>query len=207
LLQIDFLLRSSAVPILSTYSRTLAVAREIIEHVAVLPHQHRSQLGTRRGRRPLGCFDQSVMFCRWLLDRPRMFSLACDHGVCVKAAYRDINEALDVVAAQAPSLSGALPGCPGHGYPYVVIDGTLIATDRCSAPGPTKRVDVWWSGEHHRHGGNVQIITAPDNPSGFHKCASAASTTSPAPAPMRACRRRWMPSLTVLSCRVSPWPT
>jgi hypothetical protein len=35
------------------------------------------------------------------------------------------------------------------------VDGTLIRTDRCAAPGPTvrgdrpdQRVDLWWSGKH-----------------------------------------------------------
>jgi hypothetical protein len=43
-----------------------------------------------------------------------------------------------------------------------VIDGTLIETDRGRTPGPTNGVDLWWSGKHANHGGNVQVITAPD---------------------------------------------
>jgi len=44
----------------------------------------------------------------------------------------------------------------------VTIDGTLIETDRVSTPGPTPGVDLWWSGKHANHGGNIQVITAPD---------------------------------------------
>jgi hypothetical protein len=44
----------------------------------------------------------------------------------------------------------------------VIIDGTLIETDRCRTPGPTPQVDLWWSGKHDQHGGNIQVITAPD---------------------------------------------
>jgi hypothetical protein len=51
----------------------------------------------------------------------------------------------------------------------VTVDGTLIRTDRCHAPGPTARsgradtrVDLWWSGKHTAHGGNMQIIAALD---------------------------------------------
>jgi hypothetical protein len=29
-------------------------------------------------------------------------------------------------------------------------------------PSPT-RVDLWWSGEHAAHGGNVQVVAAPDS--------------------------------------------
>ncbi|SHN52902.1 DDE superfamily endonuclease [Geodermatophilus obscurus] len=49
------------------------------------------------------------------------------------------------------------------------MDGTLIRTDRCQVPGPTartdrsgRRVDLWWSGKHAAHGGNIQVIAAPD---------------------------------------------
>jgi hypothetical protein len=42
------------------------------------------------------------------------------------------------------------------------VTGALIETDRCRTLGPTPGVDVWWSGKHAQHGGNVQVITAPD---------------------------------------------
>jgi hypothetical protein len=42
------------------------------------------------------------------------------------------------------------------------LDGTLIETDRVATPGPTAGVDLWWSGKHHHHGGNVQVVSAPD---------------------------------------------
>lgn len=29
-------------------------------------------------------------------------------------------------------------------------------------PGPTPGVDLWWSGKHHHHGRNLQVISAPD---------------------------------------------
>ena len=45
----------------------------------------------------------------------------------------------------------------------------MIRTDRCHAAGPTARadrpdarVDLWWSGKHACHGGNVQVVAAPD---------------------------------------------
>ncbi len=48
------------------------------------------------------------------------------------------------------------------GHTHVALDGTLIRTDRSKAAGPTAKVDLWWSGKHHHHGGNVQVVTAPD---------------------------------------------
>jgi hypothetical protein len=48
------------------------------------------------------------------------------------------------------------------GYDYVLLDGTLIETDRVATPGPTAGVDLWWSKKHKNHGGNIQVLTAPD---------------------------------------------
>ncbi|GIM88079.1 hypothetical protein Sar04_48150 [Salinispora arenicola] len=44
----------------------------------------------------------------------------------------------------------------------MTIDGVLVDTDRCRTPGPTEGVDLWWSGKHDNHGGNVQVVTVPD---------------------------------------------
>ena len=48
------------------------------------------------------------------------------------------------------------------GHSHISVDGTLIETDRCRALGPTAGVDLWRSGKHANHGGNIQVITAPD---------------------------------------------
>lgn len=44
----------------------------------------------------------------------------------------------------------------------MIVDGTLIYTDRISSPGPPRGVDLWWSGKHHHHGRNIQVVSAPD---------------------------------------------
>jgi DDE superfamily endonuclease len=56
------------------------------------------------------------------------------------------------------------------------VDGTLIRTDRCAVAGPTvrsdgadRRVDLWCSGKHAAHGGNIQVLAAPD---GWPLCTS-----------------------------------
>ena len=64
-------------------------------------------------------------------------------------------------SAAAPSLHGALLAAriaahacaPGrHPDPYRPVEGGR----------PDRGVDLWWSGMHHQHGGNVQVVTAPD---------------------------------------------
>lgn len=91
-----------------------------------------------------------------------MSQLARDNAISKSTAYDYLHEGVDVLAARAPSLHGALLAATAAGYGHVTIDGTLVETDRVSTPGPTPGVDLWWSGKHADHGGNIQVITVPD---------------------------------------------
>ncbi|MBP2369622.1 hypothetical protein JOF36_005318 [Pseudonocardia parietis] len=64
--------------------------------------------------------------------------------------------------ARRPGLHGALLATRAAGHTHVHLDGTLIRTDRSRALGPNAGIDLWWSGEHHRHGANIQLLTASD---------------------------------------------
>lgn len=168
-----------------TYTARLKVARPVVARIAGLLEDHRVRIGTRRGRRALDCWAQAVLVCRWLTEASDPCQLAADNEVALSTVYLYLHEGLDVLAQQAPGLRGALLAARVAGYDHVAIDGTLIHTDRVSVPGPTTRkktsktsttstsagpacgqgsqkVDLWWSGKHHCHGGNVQVITAPD---------------------------------------------
>ena len=80
-----------------------------------------------------------MAFGRWLLQAVKVADLRVDLAITSSTTYTYLHEALDVVAAQAPSLHGALLAARAAGYDHVNIDGTLITTDRVSAPGPTSR--------------------------------------------------------------------
>ena len=149
-------------PDLVTYTAVLPIGESTVAFVSGLLAGERARRGTRRGRRVLGCYRQAIMALRWFLDGTRVAQLALDNQVSGSTAYRYLHEAIDVLAAAAPSLHGALLAARTAGYSHVHLDGTLIRTDRSRAIGPTAGVDLWWSGKHHHHGGNVQVITAPD---------------------------------------------
>ena len=137
------------------YTSALPLQRATVEHVAALLAAHQREIGTRAGRRALGPFAQAVMFLRWMIDATKVERLAGDNAIGRSTAHRYLNEATGVLAAQAPDLHAALRDAKAAGHRHVMIDGTLIATDRSRAIGPTKGVDLWWSGKHHHHGGNV----------------------------------------------------
>src|SRR3954451_196629 len=145
-----------------TYTASLPVSEDTVVFVAALLHAERRRLGTRAGTRALGCYRQAILVLRWLLDATRVTQLAGDNTISVSTGYAYLHEGLTVLADQAPGLSSVLLAAKMAGYAHVNIDGTLIETDRCRTPGPTPGVDLWWSGKHDNHGGNVQVITAPD---------------------------------------------
>src|SRR5215203_2255627 len=152
-----------------TYSAVLPVSEETVLLVSGLLAAERRRRGTRSRRRALGCYRQAVLVLRWFWDGTRLAQLAADHRIGRSTAYRYLHEGIDALAAVAPELRGALLAARAAGHAHVTVDGTLIRTDRCSAPGPTARadrtdarVDLWWSGKHAAHGGNIQVLAAPD---------------------------------------------
>jgi hypothetical protein len=149
------------VPISVTYTAVLDVKRSTAEHLARLLRDHRIVAGTRKGRRALGCFRQAVIVLRWFIDGTRLSQLARDNGLSVSTAYRYLHEGLTVLAAGAPDLATALERAKAAGLTHLNLDGTVIRTDRVAAPGPNG-ADLWWSGKHKHHGGNVQVIATPD---------------------------------------------
>lgn len=144
-----------------TYTAVLDVRRDTAESLARLLREHRDRLGTRKNTRSLGAFKQAVLVLRWFVDGTRLSQPARDNGISLPTAYRYLHEGLTVLADHAPDLSTALERAAAAGYTHLNLDGTVIRTDRVAAPGPNK-ADLWWSGKHKHHGGNVQVISTPD---------------------------------------------
>jgi hypothetical protein len=145
-----------------TYVATLPVRDQTVFFLTALLHQRRRELGTRNGSRSLTPYKQAILVLRWMLDAARVKQLATDNGISGSTAYDYLHEGIDVLSAQSPSLHSALLAAKMAGYDYVLLDGTLIETDRVATPGPTAGVDLWWSKKHKNHGGNIQVLTAPD---------------------------------------------
>ena len=145
-----------------SYTGVLPIGEPTVAFLSGLLAGERVDRRTRKGRHAWGCYRHAVLVLRWFLDGTRVAQLANDNQLSRSTAYRYLHEAIDVLAAAAPSLHGALLAARIAGHTHVHLDGTLIRTDRSKAAGPTVGVDLWWSGKHHHHGGNVQVVTAPD---------------------------------------------
>lgn len=145
-----------------TYEAVLDVSEDSVLFLSGLLAAERVRRGTRKGARVLSTYKQALLTLRWLFDDTRMAQLTCDNQISSSTAYDYRDEAIAVLAARSPSLRGALLAAKAAGHSHVIVDGTLIHTDRDHTPGPTRGVDLWWSGKHHHHGGNIQVVSAPD---------------------------------------------
>jgi hypothetical protein len=147
------------------YRAMLDVPAELLRYVSRLLAAERRRRGTPARSRRLTCRDQAILALRWFRDRTRIEALGRDHGVSRATACRYVAEAVDVLPEQAPGLAGALERAMAEDVPYVILDGKIFESDRCSEPLTSvkgEQIDAWYSGKARRHRGNVQAVTRPD---------------------------------------------
>ena len=165
----------------------------------------------------------AVLVLRWLMDGTDVHLLARDAKVSQATAYRYLHEGLEVIAAQAPGLAEVLAAGREAGWAFVCLDGTLIEASRSSARSAAGH-DIWYSGKHRAHGGNIQVVTDPSGfpvwtspvePGPVHDITSAREHALPALYPAAAAR---LPTLAdkgytgagIASrsrSRAAPWPS
>ena len=113
---------------------------------------HRRRLtGTRWRRLTVG--RQALLALAHLRCGDTYAQLAAGFGIGIATVCRCIREAIDVLAALAPSLAEAMK--TARPKASVILDGTLLPIDRTAADTP------YCSGKHKRHGRNVQVLTGP----------------------------------------------
>lgn len=189
-----------------TYTCVLDADRETVQFLSRLLAGRRRELGTRTGTRALGPFNQAVLVIRWFLDATRPAQLATDNTIGTSTVYAYLHEGIDVLAARAPELHTALEQAQQESCTHLNLDGTVVRTDRVATPGPAG-ADLWWSGKHKHHGGNVQVLSAPDGwplwtsgvrPGREHDSTCAKAEADLLPALAKAAARDERPTLTDL---------
>jgi DDE superfamily endonuclease/Helix-turn-helix of DDE superfamily endonuclease len=142
----------------------LDVPVQLVVFVSRLLAGRRGEIGTRRGTRALTCFRQAVFVLAWFRDRPDIARLGKGFGISQATVYRYLNEAIEVLADRAPTLRQALEKAKELGPPYLILDGTVVAADRCAEKTMSRKgreIDRWYSGKAHHPGGNIQALSAP----------------------------------------------
>ncbi|WP_413768806.1 IS5 family transposase [Rhodococcus pyridinivorans] len=143
-----------------SYRATLDVPEHTLAFVCRVLAAHRTRVDRRPWQRAATVYVQAVMVLRWFRNGTDVAALARDARVSMATAYRYLHEGIDVIAARAPDLHDVLAHGIESGWEHVSLDGTLIASSRCRERSDTGH-DVWYSGKHRRHGGNVQVLTDP----------------------------------------------
>ena len=123
-----------------SYRVTLDIPSQLVMFVSGLLARRRHEIGTRRGTRALTCSRQAVFALAWFRDRPDVRRLGQGFGISQATAYRYLGEAIEVLAAKAPSLRA------GAGVHVPVkqpaggrcLDINTQTRTRCCAPCATK---------------------------------------------------------------------
>ena len=136
------------------YPAALPLSGKTLTYAAGVIRRHRKQIGSPW--RKLTCGRQALLVLAYLRKGETFAQLAAGFGIGTSTAWRYVTETVGLLAARSPKLGSALAKAKQAGYAYVVIDGTLIPIDRVAADRP------FYSGKHHRHGMNLQVISAPD---------------------------------------------
>ncbi|MET9914531.1 transposase family protein [Streptomyces sp. NPDC006476] len=121
--------------------------RYLARHLSV----HRKRIGSRWRRLTAG--RQALLTLAHLRCGDTYAQLAAGFGVGIATVYRYVREAVDILAALAPTLADAVRTAQTKAF--VILDGTLLSIDRIAADRP------YYSGKYKRHGMNVQVIADP----------------------------------------------
>lgn len=136
------------------YRASLPLSRRTLEYATGVVRRHRKAIGSKG--RALNPGAQALMVLVYLRKGETFAELGAGFGVSTTTAWRYVNEAVALLSARSPKLSGALRKAKRDGLLYLVLDGTLVPIDRVRADRP------FYSGKHKMHGMNLQVIAGPD---------------------------------------------
>ena len=134
-----------------SYPAAIPLSTRSLNHLAGLIRSHREQRRSRWRRLEPG--RQALLALAHLRNGDTLTRLACGFEIGVTTAWRYVREAVDLLAATADDLHTVLNRI--RRLAYAILDGTLIPIDRVADQKP------YYSGKHHRHGVNVQVIADP----------------------------------------------
>jgi hypothetical protein len=138
-----------------SYPAGITVSNQALITVSDALRHRRAVVGTRWRRLSAG--RQALLVMAHLRRGETYADLAVGFGVGTTTVFRYIREALDVLAALAPTLCEAVTVAGRKAF--VIVDGTLLRIDRVGMVSGRDR--PYYSGKHKCHGVNVQVIADP----------------------------------------------
>ncbi len=133
------------------YPSSIDLSSRTLRYLSRQLAARRREIGTRWRRLSAG--RQALLVLAHLRCGDTYAQLAAGFGIGVATVFRYIHEAVEALAALAPTLDEAMKVIRAKAF--VILDGTLLTIDRIAADTP------YYSGKHKRHGMNVQVLTDP----------------------------------------------
>jgi len=133
----------------------MTVSSRALNLLADTLRAHRTRRATRW--RKLSAGRQALLVAAYLRKGETYADLACGFEIGTSTVYRYIREALELLAATAPTLEQAIEVASRKAF--VILDGTLLRIDRVGMASGRDR--AFYSGKHKAHGVNVQVIADP----------------------------------------------
>ncbi|MGX1367733.1 hypothetical protein RKD19_003092 [Streptomyces canus] len=133
------------------YPSGIDLSSRALQHLAGLLAGHRRRIGSRWRR--LTCGRQALLVLAHLRCGDTYARLAAGFRIGIATVYRYIREAVDLMAALAPTLDQAMTAVRKKAY--VILDGTVLPIDRIAADQP------YYSGKKKHHGMNLQVLADP----------------------------------------------
>ncbi|GAA0435471.1 IS5 family transposase [Acrocarpospora corrugata] len=136
------------------YRASVDLSRSTLNYVAGLIRRRRKAIGSIWRRLNPG--QQALLVLVYLRKGETFTEVGNGFGVSAATAWRYVEETVALLSARSPKLPAALGKARKDGLHLLVLDGTLIRTDRVKADRP------YFSGKHRVRGMNIQVIAGPD---------------------------------------------
>jgi hypothetical protein len=140
------------------YGLALSTPPGVVDHLTAALARYHARIGSRwRAHEPV---KQAVLTCAFLEGGHTYRSLAAGNAIPRSTCHTYVQEGIKVLARRALPLTEVVRLAARAGWPYLIVDGVNIPTERVAARFTKKQ--HWYSGKHHRHGAAVQTVAAPD---------------------------------------------
>ena len=136
------------------YRAAVNLSRSTLNYVAGIVRRHRKAIGSTW--RLLTPGRQALLVLVHLRKGETFEQAGAGFEVSTSTAWRYVEEVVALLSARSPKLTQALAKAKKSGLTHLILDGTLIYTDRVRADRP------YYSGKHRAHGMNIQVIATPD---------------------------------------------
>jgi hypothetical protein len=140
------------------YGLALKTPASVVDNLATTLTRYRWRIRSRW--RAHDARLQAIVTCAYLEGGHTYRSLAAGNNIPRSTCYDYIQEGIKVLARRALPLTEVVRLAAQAGWPYLIVDGVNIPTERVAAQFTRKQ--HWYSGKHHRHGAAVTTVAAPD---------------------------------------------